>query len=184
MLQLDCMDTSAATTQAPSQPRAVVLDPGLPGRLLRQFDSYVPKVSALLVERYGEVMSAQLLKDARAEYAALIPRLPYVGGRKNPHGLRQRAERSQLRVYPGDFVFQFIDGAGKGFDFGVDYTECAIVKFLRAEGAAELAPQLCQLDAPMCRALGIGLRRTGTLAAGALRCDFRFSRSDRTVCLE
>lgn len=90
--------------------------------------------------------------------------------------LKQRAAASQNRRYPGDWVYETIPGDGKTFIFGVDYTECGILKYLTAQGAAELAPYLCWLDVPMCAAERVGLMRTKTLAAGDARCNFRFCR--------
>ncbi len=88
--------------------------------------------------------------------------------------LKQQAVRSQEREYPGGWVYQVVDGDGKNFDYGVDYTECAICKFYHAEDADELVPYVCLLDYPVSKALGTGMTRTTTLADGAERCDFRF----------
>jgi len=90
--------------------------------------------------------------------------------------LKQRAAASQTRRYPGDWVYEYIPSDGKSFIFGVNYTECGILKYLTAQGAAELAPYLCWLDVPMCAAEHVGLMRTETLAGGDVRCDFRFCR--------
>jgi hypothetical protein len=73
-------------------------------------------------------------------------------------------------------VFTVVEGDGHAFRWGIDYTECGIVKYLRREGAAELAPFLCWLDYPVFAALHVRLVRTETLAQGGQRCDFRFSR--------
>jgi hypothetical protein len=94
--------------------------------------------------------------------------------RFSPGQWKQYAIRSQERKYAGDWVFQAVDGDGKSFEYGVDYTECAICKFYHAENAAELVPYICLLDYPVSKALGTGLGRTTTLAGGADRCDFRF----------
>jgi hypothetical protein len=95
--------------------------------------------------------------------------------------LKKWAAESQKRRYPADFVYAYLKGDGKEFDFGVDYTECAICKFYRAQGAGEFAPYLCPLDYPISEALGFGMVRTKTLAEGADRCDFRFKRGRETV---
>lgn len=91
--------------------------------------------------------------------------------------LRQAA-RSQQRIYPGDFVFSVVDGDGETFLWGIDYAECGLVKFLRAQGAEALAPYLCMLDCVAFPAMGIALKRSGTIAQGRTYCDFRFSRGD------
>ena len=99
---------------------------------------------------------------------------------RHMEGLRKHAAESHQRAYPGDYVFDYVPGDGREFDYGVDYLECATVKFLRAQGAAELAPYLCAADKLYSDKLGWGLIRTNTLAEGANCCDFRFKRGGPT----
>jgi hypothetical protein len=94
--------------------------------------------------------------------------------------LRKRAAESHLRQYPDDYVYNFVEGDGTTFDYGVDYLECASCKFLAKQGAPELAPYLCPVDILYSDALGWGLMRTQTLAEGAPKCDFRFKRGGLT----
>ncbi|HLO13279.1 MAG TPA: L-2-amino-thiazoline-4-carboxylic acid hydrolase [Anaerolineales bacterium] len=89
---------------------------------------------------------------------------------------RHDAAISQARRYPEDWVFEIVEGDGQSFQFGVDYTECGIVKYLTRQGAPELAPYLCWLDYPMCAAMRVKLFRTETIAQGCEKCNFRFSR--------
>jgi hypothetical protein len=95
--------------------------------------------------------------------------------------LQQRAAASQARRYPGDWVFRYVPGDSRSFDWGVNYSECAILKLFEAHGAGEFVPYLCALDEPMSKAYGSGLVRQHTLAEGARECDFRFKRGRRTV---
>jgi hypothetical protein len=74
----------------------------------------------------------------------------------------------------------YVEGDGQEFDFGVDYTECAVCKFLRVENAFELAPYACALDQPVGELLGWGLTRTMTIAEGYPKCTFRFKRGGKT----
>ena len=104
----------------------------------------------------------------------------YRFSRLHQQKLEKAAKRSQARRYPGDWVFERIDGHGKAFNFGIDMTECGIVKFLHAEGADELCAYLCDIDYVMVEAMGFGLQRTKTLAWGCDRCDFRLSRDGTT----
>lgn len=94
--------------------------------------------------------------------------------------LRARSVESHLRRYEGDYVFDFVEGDGITFDYGVDYHECASCKYLAREGASSLAPYLCASDVLYSRALGWGLTRTTTLAEGGTRCDFRFKKGGPT----
>ena len=94
--------------------------------------------------------------------------------------LRRRAALSQERKYPGGYVLTYVEGDSQDFDYGIDYTECATCKFLRAQDALELAPYVCAVDKISSEVLGWGLRRTMTLAEGAERCDFRFKKGGKT----
>ncbi len=204
-------------------------------KLLKDFDKYTRKhARKTIASNYGDHVTDTLLREGRQEYEALIPELPYIGGKKNrltanliasawclalyrvlktrgktaeevgtilhesveaqlrsyprfvvrlvgrwmfaKFRLKKYAAESQKRRYPEDWVCSFIQGDGKQFDFGIDYTECAICKFFHAQGAGEFTPFLCLLDFPMSKAMGTGLVRTMTLAEGAEKCDFRFKR--------
>ena len=88
--------------------------------------------------------------------------------------LRQGAVVSQLRRYPEDWVFEYVEGDGVTFNFGVDIRECAILKFYQAHKAGEFTSYLCVLDHAMGKMLGLGFNRQGTLANGAALCDCRW----------
>jgi hypothetical protein len=129
-----------------------------------------------VVLRHGG--TAQDAGEVPYRYArASVDRVPRPLRRRLLGARRARAQkmarRSQQRRYPGDWVAEFVDGADQPFDFGVDYTECGIVKFLNNQRADELTPYLCHLDYVMWEAAGQELTRTKTLAWGCDRCDFR-----------
>lgn len=209
-------------------------------RLLRDFKSVFRKTRPLLVSRFGEATTFEIVDETRREYEAIIPRIPYVGGKEpftryiitsaqyaalcralQRHSLsleevgqliydltdkflsvypgfllrfltgsifskgfiqrvRMRAEESQRREYPGNYVFSFIEGDGVEFDYGVDYTECGVCKFLETVGALELAPYICNVDIISSDKYGWGLRRTMTIAEGYSTCDFRFKKGGKT----
>jgi L-2-amino-thiazoline-4-carboxylic acid hydrolase len=85
------------------------------------------------------------------------------------------AERSQE---PGGFVMRRVrDAPGELLAFDVE--RCPLAELFAREGAPEVGPLICKLDDVMVEALhGVELRRTGTIAGGATRCDFRYRRSD------
>jgi hypothetical protein len=89
---------------------------------------------------------------------------------------KQNAKKSQLRRYPEDWVFEFVEGNDHDFDFGVDYIECGIFKYYEKLGVERFAPICCLCDYPNFHRLGIGFKRTQTIACGASSCDFRFIR--------
>jgi hypothetical protein len=92
---------------------------------------------------------------------------------------RKVAERSQKEPF-GDFAFDYVPGDGKEFDWGVDYTGCSNYEFAKQQGAKEFAPYVCLSDIALSPAMGWGLIRTGTLADGCDRCDFRFKKGGET----
>jgi hypothetical protein len=60
--------------------------------------------------------------------------------------LRKRALQSQKWFDPEGYVFIFVEGDGKNFDYGIDYLQCGGCKFLEKQGASELAPYICTAD--------------------------------------
>ena len=90
------------------------------------------------------------------------------------------ALETQKREHPENFAVAYVEGDGKEFDYGYDYTECAILKFFESQGASELLPYICATDIPVSKALNMGLQRTTTLALGGAKCDFRFKRGRET----
>lgn len=209
-------------------------------RYLKQFNLIAKTSNSVLSRYFGEENLANLVAEARREFEALIPQLPYIGGKQpltefivftgmllavyrvsQAHGktveqtgelvyeigrvfiksspafvlslftpmnftkyywkrLQNRAVESHERKYPDGYVFDFVEGDGKTFDYGVDYLECASCKFLAKQGAPELAAYICPVDILYSEALGWGLRRTMTLAEGAEKCDFRFKKGGPT----
>jgi hypothetical protein len=95
--------------------------------------------------------------------------------------MREWADWTRKREYPANWVATFLPGDGVSFDFGYDYTECALVKYFAAQGVPELAPYPCVNDFARSAAIGTGLRRTGTLATGDGVCDFRFRRGRKVT---
>jgi hypothetical protein len=93
---------------------------------------------------------------------------------------KEGAASSQQKRYPGDYVFRFVSGEGRKYDYGYDYTECAAVKFFHQQGADEFMPFCCYLDYPICAATGLGFSRTKTLRQGDEKCNHRFTPGKET----
>ncbi len=210
--------------------------------LLRSFDRASRWMITPLVNRYGTEFSSAVMEQARKEYEALIPQIPFIGGAKNRwtanliesaqilalyramqaqgktlrettdmlqeamqirlaqyprvvlrlmgrlqfsrlflNGLQRQANETQKRVYPDNFVADIVMGDGKEFDWGIDFTECAILKFYKAQNAVELLPYVCRLDYLTSTAFGQGLVRTKTLADGNEKCNSRLKRGRDTI---
>ena len=93
---------------------------------------------------------------------------------------REQARKSQERLYPGDWVWEFVEGDGVEFDYGYDFLECGTQKLYHAQEADEFLPFYCFLDFVSSKASGWGLARSMTLAEGYEKCDFRFKRGAQT----
>jgi hypothetical protein len=204
--------------------------------ILAQFEAHAGSWRPFLAASYGDEFAEAVLKDAREQYKALIPEIPYIGGDENPmtrHLVRSttslvlykameargktaeeagevvydavvevvgqlpprpalelsreylaeekhKALKSQERRYPGDWVWEFVEGDGVEFDYGYDFLECGTQKLYHAYGADEFLPFYCYLDFVTHRTTGWGFARTTTLAEGHERCDFRWKRSGET----
>jgi hypothetical protein len=141
----------------------------------------VNKAHGKTVEETGELVyeiGREFLKSSPHFFLRLFGKMNF--SRFYLGHLRKHAIESHQRKYPEDYVYNFIEGDGKTFDYGVDYLECASCKFLAKQGALELAPYLCPVDILYSEALGWGLTRTMTLAEGAAKCDFRFRKGGPT----
>lgn len=90
--------------------------------------------------------------------------------------MKSWAEWTQKREYPANWVADFISGDGKEFDYGYNYSECALVKYFKSQGAPELAPYVCLNDFLISKAFGSGLQRTKTIAQGDGICNFRYKK--------
>ncbi len=196
---------------------------------MRTFRAATTILKELFVEKFGEEKYNQLISNARKEFEALIPQIPYIGGKEKKltnelvnsallipilralerEGLdfneigelvyrmfelfyefipqtddifsfeylnseKENAKNSKLREYSGDWVYDFVEGDGKTFSWGVNYHECGVLKFYKNQGMEHLMPIVCIADFAKARAYGYGLMRTQTRAHGAPFCDFRY----------
>jgi hypothetical protein len=87
---------------------------------------------------------------------------------------QRTAERTQRHQYPGDWVCEYVEGDGETFEYGLNMTACGLLKFWRAQGLEPFVPYLCLTDWALWRAQSVEVRRTQTLANGAVCCDYRY----------
>ena len=64
-----------------------------------------------------------------------------------------------------------------GLGYGVDILECGICKLFKKYNYEKYASILCEVDEITSHLAGLKLVRTGTIALGAKKCDFRFKRN-------
>lgn len=101
-------------------------------------------------------------------------------GRGYVERYRRYAEATQQGRYGDEFVCTFVEGDGRTFDWGYDYTRCAILELFRRNGAADVAPYFCHVDFLLARAFGRGLERPTALSEGDDRCRFRYRKGRPT----
>jgi L-2-amino-thiazoline-4-carboxylic acid hydrolase len=90
--------------------------------------------------------------------------------------LREQAALSRTEIFPGDFVYDYIEpGPEETFEFGINYRACGFCKFAAKHGDRDILPNICGLDFAAYETRGIKLERTQTLAGGAAHCNFRFT---------
>ncbi|MEB2787168.1 L-2-amino-thiazoline-4-carboxylic acid hydrolase [Algoriphagus persicinus] len=65
-----------------------------------------------------------------------------------------------------------------GLGYGIDIIECGICKLFKKHNYSKYASILCEVDEITSGLAGLKLIRTGTIANGAKKCDFRFQRID------
>jgi hypothetical protein len=63
-----------------------------------------------------------------------------------------------------------------GLGYGIDIIECGICKLFKKHNYQKYASILCEVDEITSSLAGLKLIRTGTIANGAKKCDFRFKK--------
>ncbi len=85
-----------------------------------------------------------------------------VGTNTHPDGFRANIITDKKETY--------------GLGYGVDIMECGICKLFNKHSYGKYASILCEVDEVTSGLAGLKLIRTGTIANGAHKCDFRFKR--------
>lgn len=63
-----------------------------------------------------------------------------------------------------------------GLGYGIDILECGICKLYNKHGQHKFTSLLCEVDHITSSLAGLTLKRNGTIALGASKCDFRFEK--------
>jgi hypothetical protein len=106
----------------------------------------------------------------------LIPKLISTRpGRRLIQVFKRKVER---KGHPDGFRVNVITDESEtfGLGFGIDVMECGICKLFHKHDYSMFASILCEVDQITSELAGLKLIRTGTIANGAHKCDFRFSR--------
>lgn len=79
--------------------------------------------------------------------------------------------------HPDGFLVNVITDPAQtnGLGYGMDIVECGICKLFQKHGAYKYASILCEVDKLTSSLAGLELVRSGTIAGGAAKCDFRWN---------
>lgn len=84
--------------------------------------------------------------------------------------------KAGVKAHPDGFLVRIltdpIETLGTGY--GADIIECGIVRLFRKHGAQRYVPILCEVDEITSSLAGLEMIRSGTIANGASKCDFRY----------
>jgi hypothetical protein len=123
----------------------------------------------------------KLTYDLYEAFYTFIPPTVDMFSEETINQMKESAKISKLRKYPNDWVFDFVEGDGETFTWGIDFSECAVYKFYKSQGMEHLMPIMCIADFEDARVHGYGLTRTQNIGNGAPICDFRYNKDGTTL---
>ncbi len=94
--------------------------------------------------------------------------------------MKDFAKMSHEKTFPGDWVLEFIDGEGKPFTYGFDFSQCGSNELAKKLGMEKYMPFICLADFAEATTAGFGFTRTQTLSNGAPICDHRYIKGEST----
>lgn len=151
-------------------------------------DFLVAKEYGVTIPQFSRLHLDQALSDLLAQYPTADERRMIGGmqfGLLSNLMMRFVAWRSQLRLYPEDYILTFVRGDGVDFDWGLNYTQCPNVILYSRHGAADLVyPLVCTMDYVAGKALFVGYHRTMDIASGGPMCDLRWKKGVESVLPE
>ena len=128
---------------------------------------------------YNYVITAQKLRKEALEKAGRDPsQYPF-----DPVYMdyqKKLTEETKLKLYPNDWVMDFIERDGDSFEWGWDITECGVQKAFKKLGDEKYLPFICLGDFYEAEGLGFGFSRTQALGFGAPLCTHRFVKNYKT----
>ena len=95
--------------------------------------------------------------------------------------MKKWAKWTQQKEYPANWVAEYVEGNGTDFDYGYNYTECGICKYLHSKKMDELAPFVCLNDFIRSQSENTGLNRSKTLGQGDNCCNFRYKQGRKVT---
>ncbi len=92
--------------------------------------------------------------------------------------IRQMQKRVGERSHPDGFAVRVLTDKKEtlGFGYGIDILECGICKLYNKHGQQKYTHLLCEIDYITTSMAGLTMHRSGTIALGASKCDFRYEK--------
>ncbi len=94
--------------------------------------------------------------------------------------MKKQIEKDVFADYENNFKLENVESEEGEFDFGYNYTACALCKLFSDNKLEGYLKYVCLGDHALFRSLGVGFTRTQTIAHGAPSCDFRFTKKGTT----
>jgi hypothetical protein len=88
-------------------------------------------------------------------------------------------EKVNKNSHPDGFIAEIVTDKAQtyGLGYGFDILECGICKLFSKHNFQKYSSILCEVDEVTSALAGLKLIRTGTIALGASKCDFRFKKA-------
>jgi hypothetical protein len=144
------------------------------------------------LDRYGESfesirkISLEIVLDyvrPKNRFEAIMKRLPawVIPSRLGSFFLEKFKERVNKNPNANGFIATIITDKNEtfGLGYGVDILECGICKLFNKHNYQKYSSLLCEVDAVTADLAGLKMIRTGTIALGAKKCDFRWKKKDQ-----
>jgi len=141
-----------------------------------------------VLDKHGEsfeqirAVSLEVVKEyvrPKNKFQRFLKKLPpkLIGFRIAKAGLKLLAKKVGSQGHPDGFVATMIFDKNETYclGYGVAINECGICKLFNKHGYKKYAPILCEVDEVTSNLAGLKLIRSGTIANGASKCDFRYA---------
>ena len=174
--------------------------------LMTLFDPFANHARRVLEKVADAEYVDALLGESRECFARLAPEMPYADRRDHvmwdpmlQAGVSEGSETeitdelaspalrdaaaSQEGAAENESVFEIVPGEDENTDWGMNVTRCAGCHAYAKHDAMEFTPYMCATDDLVSDHSNQGLRRTGTIALGAHRCDFRYKAGGKPLRL-
>ena len=114
------------------------------------------------------------------KFQQFVKRLPakFITTKAGVFFLKKFNERVNKNSNVNGFIANIITDKKEtfGLGYGVDIMECGICKLFNKHNYQKYASILCEVDAVTAELAGLRMIRTGTIAMGAKKCDFRWEK--------